>query len=846
MKRVVIEAILPSPAPCTAWRTKAHTRLPLQHEPLPIDEALPRIASALSEGTAAVVVAPPGAGKTTRVPLALLDTPWRGAGRIILLEPRRLAARAAAARMAATLGEVVGETVGYRVRLDAKVSAATRIEVVTEGVFTRMILGDPELAGIAAVLFDEFHERSLDADLGLALALDARALRPELRLLVMSATIDGARVARLIDGAPVIESAGRSFPVETVHVDRDPALALEDQVARTVREALRAHPGSALVFLPGQAEIRRTAEALDGRVGADTEVVALHGQLSPEEQDRAIRPAPPGRRKVVLATSIAETSLTIADVRIVVDSGYRRAPAYEPATGLTTLETRRVSRASADQRRGRAGRTAPGVCYRLWGEGQTGALEPFDRPEMLDADLSGLALDLAAWGVSDPAQLRFLDPPPRGAWREAETLLRSLDALDANGRITAEGRALAQLPLPPRLAHMVHRAAAEGTAMEAAELAVLLGERGLGGDEVDLAARLARFGTARDRRSGDARALARRFAKAAGGGAEGHGAGDIGRHLARAYPDRVAQSAGAPGQYRLANGRAASLDLAEPLARSPLLVVTDISGTAARGRIRAAAAIDRATVEALFAGYIAATTELAFDPASRSVRARRQRRLGALRLADEPATIDDPAAAARLLAKGVARLGIDALPWSKEQTALRGRATYLARAVGAPWPDLSDAALAPTAADWLAPALVGRTRLADITADDLAAALETLLPHALRREMERLLPSHFTVPSGSRIAIDYDAENGPALAVRVQELFGLDAHPAVAGGKVPLLLVLLSPAHRPIQTTRDLPGFWRGSWRDVAKDLRGRYPRHFWPDDPVAATATARAKPRGT
>ncbi|MDE1172253.1 MAG: ATP-dependent helicase HrpB [Parvibaculaceae bacterium] len=817
--------------------------------PLPIDEALPGLLAALDARTMAVLVAPPGAGKTTRVPLALLDAPWRADGRIIVLEPRRLAARAAARRMAAMLGEEAGGRVGYRVRMESKISKRTRIEVVTEGVFTRMILDDPELPGIAAVLFDEFHERSLDGDLGLALALDAAALRPDLRLLVMSATIDGARVARLLQDAPVIESRGRAFPVETRYLDRDPARRLEDQMADAIVEAVRSETGSVLAFLPGQAEIFRTAERLAGRVPPHVDIAPLHGQLPPAGQDRAVQPALAGRRKIVLATSIAETSLTIEGVRIVVDSGYRRMPVFEPSTGLTTLETRRVSRAGADQRRGRAGRTEPGVCYRLWNEGQNAAFDAFDRPEILEADLCGLVLDLANWGVLDPAGLAFLDPPPRPAWNEAVALLQSLDALDEAGRITEEGRALARLPLHPRLAHMVHRAGLEGEAPVAAALAVMMTERGLGGTGVDLAHRYGDFLRERGRRADDARALARRWAALAGpdGGkaAEAQG-GAIARHLARAYPDRVAQSAGARGRFRLANGRAASLDEADSLAGAPWLVVTDITGSAASGRIRAAAAIERKEIEALFAARIVSETVMAFDAASRSVRARRVTRLGALRLGDEPIAVADAEEAARLLASGLAGLGLASLPWSQEQKALRARASYLSRVVGAEWPDLSDEALAADGAAWLVPHIPGRTSLAAISAEDLGQALDVLLPWNRRKEIDRLLPSHFAAPSGSRVPIDYEAENGPALEIRVQELFGLDRHPAVADGKAPLLLVLLSPAHRPIQMTRDLPGFWRGSWQAVAKDLKGRYPRHFWPDDPVAAAATARAKPRGT
>ncbi len=806
--------------------------------PLPIDDALPGLLAALAAAPFAVLVAPPGAGKTTRVPLALLDAPWRRDGRIVMLEPRRLAARAAARRMAQSLGEDVGAKVGYRVRLDAKVSKATRIEVVTEGVFTRMLLDDPELNGVAAVIFDEFHERSLDGDLGLALALDAATLREDLRVLVMSATIDGARVAKLLDDAPVIESLGRAFPVETRHIDRDPLTKLEDQVASVVLQALRADPGSVLVFLPGQAEIRRTEERLIGRVPADVEIAPLYGQLTPTEQDRAIAPALAGKRKVVLATSIAETSLTIDGVRIVVDSGFARVPAYEPATGLTTLETRRVSRASADQRRGRAGRTEPGICYRLWGEGQTAALAAFETPEILGADLSGLALDLASWGVADPKALKFLDPPPAPAWTEAVSLLTSLEALDAQGRITAEGRALARLPLHPRLGHMVHRAAEEGDALTAAEIAVLISERGLGGDGTDIGHRLSRFRNERGPRAEEARNLAQRWAKLSGGKDLSHSE-DVGRHLARAYPDRVAQAAGARGRFRLANGRGASVEETDALAKAQFLVVSDLTGSAANGRIRAAAEIDRATIEELFADRIEGEETLTFDLSAKAVRARKVRRYGALLLGDTPTKITDIEAAVRIFAEGMVPY-VGALPWSKEQKALRARSTYLNQQLGGEWPDLSEEGLARTG--WLA--ALGRTALSEVTADDLEGALQSLLTWSQRAEIQRLFPSHFDAPSGSHVPIDYEAENGPALEIRVQELFGLKTHPAVGGGKIPLLLILLSPAHRPIQTTRDLPGFWAGSWKDVAKDLRGRYPRHFWPDDPANAQATNRAKVR--
>jgi ATP-dependent helicase HrpB len=733
-----------------------------------------------------------------------------------MLEPRRLAARAAASFMARSIGEAVGQTVGYRVRLDTKVSKATRIEIVTEGVFTRMLLDDPELSGVAAVIFDEFHERSLDADLGLALALDATALRPDLRLLVMSATIDGAKVAALLGDAPVIESEGRAFPVETRYVTPDPLQRLEQQMTSAILSAMREEEGSVLAFLPGQAEISRTAERLSNAVPANVDIAPLFGQLDAAEQDRAISPALPGRRKIVLATSIAETSLTIEGIRIVVDSGFRRTPAYDPGTGLSTLVTQRVSRAAADQRRGRAGRTQPGVAYRLWNEGQTGALAPYDTPEILAADLTNFALDLANWGVMDPATLSFLDPPPRPAWTEAINLLKQLDALDASGRITPEGRALAKLPLHPRLAHMIHLAEDKGTA---AKLAVLLTERGLGGDDPDLAHRLLRFRSDRSRRANDARSLARRW-----GGAPGDDLA-IGRNLARAYPDRVAQAAGARGRYRLANGRGASLEDSDALAASPYLVVTEITGAAATGRIRSAASITREDIEELFADHIQSDIALHWDEASMSVRARRRRTYQALVLSDDPIPPPDASTAARLLAEHI----VDRLPWSKDQRTLVSRAKFLD-------PDFA------IRVDDLAPLLVGRTALSEITADDLAA----LIPYALRSEIERALPSHFEAPTGSRIAIDYAAEAGPSIELRVQELYGLDRHPTIANGRIPLTLVLLSPGHRPIQITRDLPGFWRGSWKDVAKDMRGRYPRHLWPDDPQSAQATTRAKPRGT
>jgi ATP-dependent helicase HrpB len=815
--------------------------------PLPIDAALPDLTAALRGNTTAVLVAPPGAGKTTRVPLVLAREDWAlKARRILVLEPRRLAARAAAERMAQTLGERVGDTVGLRVRFGSKISARTRIEIITEGVFTRLTLDDPMLDGVSAVIFDEFHERSLDADLGLALARDVQqGLREDLRILVMSATIDGARIAKLLGDAPVIASEGRAFPVETRYVGRD-ARPIEPQVADTILRAMRADAGSLLAFLPGAAEIRRAKTLLEARPEPSTDVVALYGALTGDEQDRAIAPALPGRRKIVLATSIAETSITIEGVRIVVDSGLARVPRYEPDVGVTRLETVRVSRAAADQRRGRAGRTEPGVCYRLWDEPQTAALEPFARPEILAADLSSFALDLAAWG-GGPDQLAFLDPPPKAALAEAKALLAELGAIDGDGRITTEGKLLRRLPLPPRLARMVVDAGAEGDALPAAEIATLIGERGLGGDGADLRERLNALRRNRSPRGRDARAMAQRWAEvAAAPSLRGRGEEiSVGALLALAYPERIAKNrGGAAGAFLLANGRGATIDPASPLAREPFLAVAELAGTAAQGRILSAAPIALAEIEARFADRIAARDEIVFDAASASLRGRRSRRLGAIALSDQPMPVLANDGTAQKLAAGIAGLGMHRLPWTKSLQQWRDRVMFLRASEGEDWPDLSDTALAQTVNAWLAPALAAKTALGDITADDLNTAVRALLPWPLQRRLDAEAPTHFAAPTGSQVAIDYEAEGGPKIAIRVQELFGLDRHPAIAGGKAPLLIELLSPAHRPVQMTRDLPGFWRGSYAAVRAEMRGRYPKHPWPEDPIAAQATRRAKPR--
>lgn len=815
---------------------------------LPVEAALPSLRAALRDRRSAVLVAPPGAGKTTRVPLALLDEDWATGRKIIVLEPRRLAARAAATHMAHVLGERVGETVGYRMRLQSRAGPRTRIEFVTEGVFTRMILSDPALEGVAAVLFDEFHERSLHADLGLAFALDSQAaLRDDLRILAMSATLDGARVAKLIDDAPLVTSEGRAFPVETRYLGRDVNRRLEDEVADAVLKALREEHGSLLVFLPGAREIRRTETILREKLRDPSIILApLFGALESDVQEEAIAPAPPGRRKVVLATAIAETSLTIEGVRVVIDSGFARVPRYEPATGLTELRTVRVSQAAADQRRGRAGRVEPGLCYRLWDENATRALEPYQRPEILEADLAPLLLSLAEWGVSDPAKLRWLDPPPGPAVEEARALLRELDALDDDGRITAQGKALARLPLPPRLAHMVLAAADAGEGPLAADLAVILTERGLGGNDVDLRYRLRNLRADKSARAQDARKLAESWRRIAGGADGPVDPERTGPILARAYPDRIARSRpGRPGEFLLANGRGVALDPADALARESFLAVAEIAGAAPRARILQAAPLSERDIETEFAGRIVTETVVRFDAASGSVRSRRVRRFGKLVLADDPVVDADPNAITAALIDGIRGRGLDALPWTAALRQLRTRVAFLRAAEGEEWPDLSDAALTATLDDWLAPFLAGKRALGEIGADDLGNALNALLPYALRRRLDDEAPTHFEAPTGSRLPIDYGAEGGPKVAVRVQELFGLSTHPSIAGGRVPLTIELLSPAHRPVQVTRDLPGFWSGSYQAVKAEMRGRYPKHPWPDDPRAAPPTRRAKPRG-
>ncbi len=813
---------------------------------LPVRAILPALGEALARSPAVVLSAPPGAGKTTLVPLFLLSQDWRGDGRIILLEPRRLAARAAAGRMASLLGEPVGETVGYRMRLDSRISARTRIEVVTEGVFARMLLDDPELPGVAAVLFDEFHERSLDADFGLALALDVQqALRDDLKLIVMSATLDVGRVKQLLGDAPVIESLGRSFPVDVRYQERPPAERIEDAVTRAIVDAHRNETGSILAFLPGQAEITRTAERLEGRFGPETIVTPLFGNLSQKEQDAAIRPAAVGTRKIVLATSIAETSITIDGVRIVIDSGLQRLPAFEASTGITRLETVRVSRASADQRAGRAGRTEPGIAIRLWHQGQTVALPAFTPPQILASDLSGLVLDLAHWGVTDPSGLAFLDPPPTTTWQEAKALLVQLGALDASGALTARGKQIRQLALPPRLAAMAVSAAEDGQAEEACLLAVLLTEQGLGGNSIDLEDRLRRFKTERGERAEASRGLARRMAKSLSAGKQSGDAVQPGVLLMRAFPDRIALQRGGRGRFVMANGRGAELPDTERLAGSAMIVIADLTGRAGGQRILAATEISRSDVEAHMPQAIVREDQTFFDRPSRQVRARRVTRLGAIVFEESPLPKPKGEPAARALAEGVRQLGLAVLPFSKEAAQLRDRIGFLHRTIGEPWPDMSDDALLSRMDEWFIPFQGEARGIDDIHSGTLSEGLQALVPHEVSRDLARLAPTHFEAPTGQRHPIHYDGDE-PLLSIRVQELFGLKTHPAIGGGRLPLLLELISPGHKPIQTTRDLPGFWAGSWKDVRADMRGRYPRHPWPEDPAHAVPTTRAKPRGT
>ena len=810
---------------------------------LPVAEALPALRDALRAGSNAVLVAPPGAGKTTLVPLVLKDEPWAAGGRILVLEPRRVAARAAARRMAEMLGEAApGGTIGIATRLDRAFSDRTRVEVVTEGLLVRRLQSDPGLDGVAAVLFDEAHERNIDTDLALALCLDLqRALRPELRLLAMSATLDGAAFARLLGDAPVIESLGRAYPVELRHRARDLADArdLPEAMAATIREALREHPGDVLAFLPGWGEIRRTQERLSG---LDALVVPLHGELPPAEQDIALNPAPGGRRKVVLATSIAETSLTVPGVRIVVDGGFRRTPRLDAASGLSRLATVRISRAAAEQRAGRAGRTAPGVAIRLWSEALHRGLSLADRPEMLEAELSSLVLDIAGWGAAI-GDLAFLDPPPAGAVKAAQALLRDLDALDEDHRITATGRRMARLGTHPRLARMLVAAADEGERALAADLAALLEERDpIRGRDApsDVHLRLDLLHGA-DRADAD-RATIHRIRRAAAlhrRRLRVHGTvrpdGDAGALLAAGFPDRIAAKRGTmDGAFRLASGQGARLPATDPLAKSALLAVADLELQGTEARIRMAAPLDRAVLEARFPERLRREEGAAFDPRAGAVLARRRLMFGPLVLEEAPLAHADRAAVAVALADAAAERSLRDLNWTAAARQAQARILWMRKAEGEAWPDLSDAALAATVRDWLAPHLHGRSRLSDLAALDVAALLLDHLPWDRRRALDAALPARIALPAGRSAAVDY-ARDVPTLEARAQHLYGLAAMPPLAGGRVPLQVALLSPAGRPVAVTGDLAGFWKGAWAEVRKEMRGRYPKHAWPEDPAAA-----------
>ncbi|MBH3432299.1 ATP-dependent helicase HrpB [Pseudomonas citronellolis] len=836
---------------------------------LPIDAILPSLRQALGERDEAVLEAPPGAGKTTRVPLALLDEPWLAGQGILMLEPRRLAARAAAERLAAELGEKVGDTVGYRIRLDSKVGPKTRIEVVTEGILTRRLQDDPALEGVGLVIFDEFHERSLDADLALALTLNGRELLRDmpLKVLVMSATLEGERLSALLDEAPVVRSEGRMFPVE-LRWGRpwQAGEFVEPRVVQTVLQALADEPGSLLVFLPGQAEIRRVAEQLGEALAGRDEVLLcpLHGELELSAQRAAIEPAPPGKRKVVLATNIAETSLTIDGVRVVVDAGLARVPRCDPGSGMTRLETQRISRASATQRAGRAGRLEPGVCYRLWSEAQHEQLPAYGTAEILQADLAGLALQLGRWGVA-PEELAWLDVPPAAAYAQARELLARLGALNDSGALNAHGQAMAELPAHPRIAHLLLRGQALGLGSLACDVAALLGERDiLRGAGADLHERTALLAgeSAGNRASRGAVQRAKQLARQFRGylrGKPSEAVADpdhprwLGALLAFAYPARVArQRREGGGEYRLANGRAAQFGEPDALMKEPWLVVADLGSRQGQReeRIYLAAALDAALFDSVLAEQVRVHDELDWDEREGVLRAERQRKVGELVLSREALPGLDAEARSRALLGLVRRKGLELLPWTPELRQWQARVNLLRRLDlegkgESEWPDVSDAALLASLEDWLLPYLGKVSRLAHFANLELPGILHGLLPWPLPQRLDELAPRTLQVPSGSNIRLDY-SEFPPVLAVRLQELFGLADTPRIAGGRLAVKLHLLSPAQRPVQVTQDLANFWRSTYAEVKKDLKGRYPKHYWPDDPLIAEPTARAKPRKT
>ena len=807
----------------------------------PVDRVIPDLAAALDAGGAAVLVAEPGAGKTTRVPLALLHSPWLQGRKIVMLEPRRLATRAAARRMAATLGENAGETVGYAMRLDRKVSAKTRIEVVTEGILTRRIQNDPELSDIGLLIFDEFHERSLDADLGLALALDTRAsLRPDLRILIMSATLDAEGLSAHLGAATVISATGRMFPVETRHLPRTTRQALVEDTVKSVYTALAATPQSLLVFLPGEGEIRRVEQRLaaDGLPG-NTSLHPLYGALPGAEQDAAIAPPPQGTRKVVLATTIAETSLTIEGIGAVVDTGFKRVARFDPASGMTALETVRVSQAAAEQRRGRAGRLGPGLCFRLWPEEETKALLPHDAPEIRVADLAPLVLELAAWGVIRASGLPWLEEPPAAHFAQGQDLLKRLEAVDAEGRITSHGRQLARLPLHPRLAHMVVRAGELGAGAEAAEVAALLSERdGLPREAgVDIEQRLLMVrGPARDR----IRQAARQIRQLADIPADDRGSLSHGVMLALAWPDRIGQRRGGERRYRLSGGGGAVLPEHDGLAKQEFLAVALTDGASGDQKIHLAAALSRTEIAAHFKDLITIAEDVHWDAKAEAVSAARRETLGALILSEKPLAAPAPEAITAAMVEGVARMGLSSLPWTDEAEAFRARLGFVARVMPElGLPDLSDEALLAGLQDWLAPYLAGISARRHLSRLDMLAILRAQVAHEALRRMEKLAPARIEVPSGAAYRIDYRAEAGPTLRVRLQEMFGLAKTPAIAEGRAQLRIELLSPAGRPLAVTQSLETFWTNAYPDVRADMRGRYPKHKWPDNPLETPPVA-------
>lgn len=817
----------------------------MKFDDLPVLDVLPEIKNALGNQRSAILIAPPGAGKTTAVPLQLLGEEWLANNKIIMLEPRRLAARTAARRMASSLGEPVGKTVGYRMRFDTKVSAETKIEIVTEGVFQRMIVDDPELGGIGCVIFDEFHERNLDADFGLALTLDVmEALRDDLRLLIMSATLDGARVSTFLKGAPVIESKGRMHPVDIQYLPRRADQRIEDVMAAAIRKMLMEEEGSILAFLPGQAEIRRTAERLEGKLPANAFVAPLYGAMDIRDQDLAVEPPPAGKRKVVLATSLAESSITIDGVRIVVDSGLARLPSFEANLGISRLETKRASKASVTQRAGRAGRTAPGVSVRLWQEEQTAALPDFELPEIMQADLSSLLLDCASWGASGPSALQFLDQPPQAHINEARKLLVELGALDLNGAITPKGKIIGALGLQPRLAAMIAAGTSQKDCERRAMLGLLISERGLGGNHVDLASRFERIWHDGSPRARSAKHMAINMAKQVKVIAKGDEV-SVGLMLCDAFPDRLArQRDNQAGSYILANGRGVMIEETEALASHRFLVVSDMIGSATNARIVSGAAIEESDVLERFADQIIERDSFTFDKSSLRLKGQRTRQLGAITLSAAQVAVQPSDAATDALIAAIRRYGLNILPWNKASTMLRARLAWL-HVHQNDWPSVSDDALCDALEEWLAPYLVGKTKLTELSDNDIVNGLMSLVPYQLHAQLDQLAPTHYVVPTGSKIPLSYNADGAaPILSVRVQELFGLASHPSICDRKVPLTIEMLSPAHRPIQLTQDLPGFWSGSWRDMRADMRGRYPRHEWPEDPAQAAPTRRAKPR--